>query len=75
MASATEADLGLLFMNAKEGEIIRLILEEVGHPQPPTPIHCDNKTAADISKDTVKKYRSRSMEIGFFLDHGPSQTE
>ena len=66
MASAAEAELGALFMNANEGEILRLILHELGHPQPPTPIHCDNKTAASIANDTVKKHRSRSMEIRFF---------
>ena len=39
---------------------------ELGHPQPPTPMHCDNKTAAGIANDTVKKHRSRSMEMRFF---------
>jgi len=53
-------------MNSKDAKIIRLILEEMGHPQPPTPIHCDNKTAAGIANDTVKKHRSRSMEMRFF---------
>ena len=66
MASAAEAELGALFMNSKDAKIIRLILEEMGHPQPPTPIHCDNKTAAGIANDTVKKHRSRSMEMRFF---------
>ena len=38
-SSATEAELGALSMNAKEGRIIKLTLKELGHPQPPTPIH------------------------------------
>ena len=66
VASAAEAELGALFLNCKEGRIIRLILEELGHKQPPTPIHCDNKTAAGIANDTVKKQRSRSFEMRFF---------
>ena len=66
VASAAEAELGALFLNCKEGTIIRLILEELGHKQPPTPIHCDNMTAAGIANDTVKKHRSRSMEMRFF---------
>ena len=53
-------------MNCKEGKIIRLILEELGHPQPPTPVHCDNATAVGIANDTVKKHRSRSMEMRYF---------
>eukprot|EP00804_Cyclotella_cryptica_P018372 CCRYP_015481-RA/>CCRYP_015481-RA protein AED:0.17 eAED:0.17 QI:0/0/0/1/1/1/2/0/862 len=43
-ASAAEAELGALFLNAKETKIMRLTLQELGHPQPPTPIHCDNST-------------------------------
>ncbi len=66
VASAAEAELGALFLNCKEGVILRLILAELGHRQPPTPIHCDNKTATGIANDTVKKQRSRSMEMRFF---------
>ena len=66
VASAAEAELGALFLNCKEGKIIRLVLEELGHKQPPTPVHCDNITAAGIANDSVKKQRSRSMEMRFF---------
>ena len=66
VASAAEAELAALFLNCKEGKIIRLILRELGHAQPSTPVHCDNKTAAGIANDTVKKQRSRSMEMRFF---------
>eukprot|EP00804_Cyclotella_cryptica_P022079 CCRYP_019736-RA/>CCRYP_019736-RA protein AED:0.25 eAED:0.37 QI:0/-1/0/1/-1/0/1/0/181 len=65
-ASVAEAELGAQFVNAKEGCIIRLILKELGHPQPPTPIHCDNSTAAGIANNTVKHQRSRSMEMRYF---------
>jgi hypothetical protein len=34
-ASASEAELGALFLNAKEAKVMRLTLEELGHPQPP----------------------------------------
>ena len=47
-ASAAEAELGALFLDMREGRIFRLALEELGHPQPPTPIHCDNATVAGI---------------------------
>jgi hypothetical protein len=66
VASATEAELGALFMNIKDGVILRLILTELGHQQPPTPVHCDNQTATGIANDTVKKQCSRSMEMCFF---------
>eukprot|EP00804_Cyclotella_cryptica_P009771 CCRYP_013223-RB/>CCRYP_013223-RB protein AED:0.40 eAED:0.40 QI:0/0/0/1/0/0/3/0/850 len=66
VASAAEAELGALFLNCKEGKIQRLILEELGHPQPPTPIHCDNVTATGIANDTIKKQCARAMEMRFF---------
>ena len=66
VSSAAEAELGALFHNGKEAKILRLTLQELGHPQHPTPIHCDNKTATGIANDTVKKHRSRSMEMRFF---------
>ena len=37
-----------------------------GHPQPPTPIHCDNATAVGITNETFKKHRSRPMEMRYF---------
>ena len=61
VCSAAEAELGALFLNLKEGKILRLVLEEMGHRQPPTPVHCDNSTAAGIANDTVRKKRSQSM--------------
>ena len=66
VASAAEAELAALFINAKEGKIIRMTLEEMGHKQPSTPIHCDNVTATGIANNTVKKQRSQSMKISFF---------
>jgi hypothetical protein len=65
-ASAAKAKLGALFLNVQEAKIIRLILHEMGHPQPPTPIHCDNSTAVGISNNTVKRQRSRAMEMRYF---------
>jgi hypothetical protein len=43
-AYTAEAELGTLFLNAHKAKVIRLVLEELGHPQPPTPIHIDNTT-------------------------------
>ena len=43
-----------------------LTLREPGHPQPTTPIHCINATEACIANGTVKRQRSRSMEMQYF---------
>ena len=65
-ASAAEAELGALFLNAKEAKVMRLTLEELGHPQPPTPIHVDNSTTVGIVNNTIKRQKSRSMEMRYF---------
>ena len=65
-SSAAEAELGALFKNAKEGRIIRLTLKDLDHPQPPTPMHCDNTTAAGIANGSVKRQHSRAMEMQYF---------
>jgi hypothetical protein len=38
MSSAVKAELGALFINAKTTVAMRHMLEELGHPQPPTPM-------------------------------------
>jgi hypothetical protein len=35
MSSAAEAEIGAVFINAKEGAALRTTLEEVGHKHPP----------------------------------------
>ena len=55
VASAAEAELGALFLNCKESIIFRLTLEELRHPQPRTPVHCDNATTIGIANNTVKR--------------------
>jgi hypothetical protein len=46
--------------------IFCLTLKELGHPQPKTPIHCDNATAIGIVNNTVKRQRLRLMEMRYF---------
>ena len=63
MASAAEAELGALFISAKEAVYIRKILEEMGHPQPPTPIQTDNSTAEGVLNNKVQPKRTKSMDM------------
>ena len=62
-SSAAEAELGAIFLNIKEERVLRLTLAEMGHPQPTTPIHCDNASLVGIANETVKKHGSRLMEM------------
>jgi hypothetical protein len=66
MASATEAELGACYFNAREGVAFRIILFEMGHPQPPTPLQVDNSCAAGIVNDTVKQRRSKAIDMRFY---------
>jgi hypothetical protein len=54
VASAAEAKLGALFLNAQETKVFQLVLAELGYPQPPTPIHIDNTTTVGIVNNTIK---------------------
>jgi hypothetical protein len=65
-ASAAEAKLGALFLNAQDAKVFRLVLAKLGHPQPPTLIHIDNTTTVGIVNNTIKCQWSRSMEMQYF---------
>ena len=65
-ASTAEAELGALFLNAQDAKVMQLVLEELGRPQPPTPIHIDNTFAVGIVNNTIKQQCSRAMEMKYF---------
>jgi hypothetical protein len=64
-SSATEAEVGALFVNTKEGEIVRTTLSEMGFPQPATPVTTDNSTANGIMNDTIRRQRSRAIDMRY----------
>ena len=66
MSSAQEAETGAAFINARKAIAMRTTLEELGHPQGPTPIQLDNKTAVGILTDTMVQKRSKPMDMRFY---------
>jgi hypothetical protein len=38
----------------------------MGHPQPKTPVHCNNAMAVGIANNTIKRQRLQSIEMRFF---------
>jgi hypothetical protein len=48
MSSDTEAELAGLYIMAREAVYIRIILEELGHIQPPTPLQTDNAITVGV---------------------------
>ena len=65
MSSAAEAELGALFINAKTAVSICHTLEELGHPQPRTPIQTDNKTANDLITNKIMPKALKAMDMQF----------
>jgi hypothetical protein len=65
MSSAAEAEIGAVFINAKEGAVLRTTLEELGQKQPPTPMETDNTTATGYSNGTIKKYAQNTWICAF----------
>jgi hypothetical protein len=66
MSSVAEAEIGAVFINAKEGAVLRTKLEELGHKQPPTPMEKDNTTATGYSNGTIKQKRTKAMDMRFY---------
>ncbi len=65
MSLATEAELAALYIMAQEAVYIRIILEEMGHKQPPTPMQTDNAMADGVINGKVQPKRTKAMDMRF----------
>ena len=65
MTSATEAELAGLYIMAREAVYIRIILEELGHKQPPTPLQTDNSMAEAVVNGKIQPKRTKAMDMRF----------
>ena len=67
LSSASEAEYGGLFINAKEGVLIHTMLQELGHKQPKTgnPLKTDNSAAHSIVHNNKCQKISRCFDTGF----------
>eukprot|EP00957_Ditylum_brightwellii_P207535 15353414-Ditylum_brightwellii.AAC.1 len=61
VVSASEAKLTALFYNIREAVPLCITLEEMGHPQAPTPLITDNNTA----HRTMTPKRSKAINMRF----------
>ena len=66
MVSADEAEIGATFHNGQEAVPIRTSLQELGHPQPPTPIRVDNSTAEGFANGTIEQKISKAIDMRFY---------
>ena len=65
MSSATEAEMAALYIMAREAVYIRIILQEMGHPQPATPIQTDNAMAEAVVNAKIQPKRTKAMDMRF----------
>jgi hypothetical protein len=66
MSSATEAELAGLYIMVCKAIYIRIILKELGHVQPPTPLQTDNAMADGAINSKVQPKQSKAMNMRFY---------
>ena len=66
MESAAETESEGLYTNAIELLPMRTTLEELDHPQPPTPLKTDNSIANGIMNKTIRQRQSKAMDKRFY---------
>jgi hypothetical protein len=62
-SSVQESEYCGTFGAAKIATGERQVLEDLGYPQPPTVIHCDNEVAVGLAQKTVKAKLSKSCDM------------
>jgi histone deacetylase 1/2 len=65
VASAGEAEYAALFAAGQHAASIRTTLSDMGYPQNPTIIMCDNTSAIGIATDSIKQKRSKAIDMRF----------
>jgi hypothetical protein len=65
MSSVTEAELAGPYIMAREAVNIRIILEELGHKQPPTPQQTDNTMADAVINGKIQPKQTKAMDMKF----------
>jgi hypothetical protein len=58
-----EAEYAGTFASARIATNERQILADIGHPQPPTPIFCDNEVAIGLATDSINLKMSKSIDM------------
>ena len=63
--SATEAELAALCIMACEAVYIRILLEEMGHKHPPTPLQTYNAMADAVFNGRIQPKQTKAMDVRF----------
>jgi len=65
ISSAGEGEYDVGFIAAPHAVNARTIAKELGHPQPATPILCDNSFVRNLTTDSCKQRRSKVIDMRF----------
>ena len=65
MTSAVEAEIGAMFINARQEIPQCKTLIDMGHPQPHTPIQTDNSAAHSVVTNIVQTQYTKAMDMRF----------
>lgn len=65
VSSASEAEVGALFLNAQAAASTRATLLDLGYPQAATPMITDNTTAAGFANNSIRLKRSKAMDMRY----------
>jgi hypothetical protein len=63
MSSTAEAELGALYINAREA--VPQQTAEMGHKQPQTPMQTNNTTALGVVNNNIQPRRTKAMDMRF----------
>ena len=66
MTSAAKAEIGDMFINAREAVPQHKTLVEMGHLQPCTPIQTDNSATHSVVTNNVHPKRTKAMDMRFY---------
>ena len=66
MSSAAEAEIGALYMSAKQLLPLRETCEKLGHPQPAMPMQIDKNTASGIINVTFNQAKSKAIDTRYY---------
>ena len=66
MSSAVEAELGALYLNAREAVPMRHLLEEMGHKQPKSPIETDISRACGVVNSSIQPRQTKALVMRFY---------
>jgi hypothetical protein len=66
ISSAAEAELGALYINAREAIPQQQTLKEMGHKQPPTPMQTGNTTSLGIVNNNIQPRCTKAMDMQFY---------